>query len=163
MERRLFLGALGALALPSLSASAQITKRRRLIAVLFSTSQAQNVSAQSELEKDIQNRGYRENEIEFVYRYANGDVKRMPALAQELILLEPDVIFTGSVPATIAAKAATNKIPIVCASLGEPVSLGLVDSYAHPGGNITGVASVLEGMASKRLQLVREILRRHSR
>jgi putative ABC transport system substrate-binding protein len=159
MERRLFLGVLGgALVLPSLSASAQIAKHRKLIAVLFSSSQADNASTQSEFEKDIQLLGHRENQIDFAYRYANGNVKQMPSLAQELVLLEPDVILTGSVPATIAIKNATTKIPIVCASLGEPVSLGLVESYAHPGGNITGVATILEGMASKRLQLVREIL-----
>jgi putative tryptophan/tyrosine transport system substrate-binding protein len=158
MERRLFLGALGALVLPSLSASAQNAKSRQLIAVLYSTSQADNAFLQSELERNIHGLGYRENQIEFAHRFANGDVKRMPALAREIILLEPDVIVTGSVPATIAVKNATAKIPIVCASLGEPVSLGLVASYAHPGGNITGVASILEGMASKRLQLVREIL-----
>jgi putative tryptophan/tyrosine transport system substrate-binding protein len=158
MERRSFLGALGALAFPTLLASAKNGKGRQLIGVLYSTSQADNAFLQSEFERNIHGLGYRENQIEFAYRFANGDVKRMPALAQELILLEPDVIVTGSVPATIAVKSATTKIPIVCASLGEPVSLGLVESYAHPGGNITGIASILEGMASKRLQLVREIL-----
>jgi putative ABC transport system substrate-binding protein len=81
----------------------------------------------------------------------------MPSPAQEIVKLTPDVIVTGSVPATLAAKSATTTIPIVCASLGEPVSLGLVESYAHPGGNVTGVASFLEGMATKRLQLIREI------
>jgi putative tryptophan/tyrosine transport system substrate-binding protein len=91
------------------------------------------------------------------YRWADGRDDQLPALAAELVRLQPDVIVTTGTPGTLAAKAATNTIPIVFASSGNPVSAGLVASYARPGANVTGFANVpsaeLEG---KRLQILQE-------
>ena len=74
------------------------------------------------------------------YRYAEGKLDRLPALAAELVRLKVDVIVTGGPPATRAAKEATDTIPIVMAQDGDPVGNGFVASLARPGGNITGMS-----------------------
>jgi putative tryptophan/tyrosine transport system substrate-binding protein len=97
-------------------------------------------------------------------RYAGGDLQRLPALAAELVALNVDVIYAASGRAGLAAKAATNRIPIVTQS-GEMVRQGLVTNLARPGGNVTG-HSVMSGdidVAVKRLQLLREMLPTASR
>jgi putative tryptophan/tyrosine transport system substrate-binding protein len=89
-------------------------------------------------------------------RWANGYLDRLPGLAAELVQLKVDVIVTASTPAALAAKRATTTIPIVIASSGDPVASGLVASLAHPGGNVTGQTIMLEEVAIKRLELLKE-------
>ena len=89
-------------------------------------------------------------------RWANGYLDRLPALAAELVQLKVDVIVTASTPAALAAKRATSTIPIVIASSGNPVASGLVASLPHPSGNITGQTIMLEEVAIKRLELLKE-------
>jgi putative ABC transport system substrate-binding protein len=96
-------------------------------------------------------------------RWAYGYLDRLPALANELVRLNVDVIVTSSTPATLAAKRATNTIPIVIASSGDPVASGAVASLAHPGGNITGQTIMLEEVAIKRLELLKEAVPKISR
>jgi hypothetical protein len=74
-------------------------------------------------------------------RYAGGDANRMPALAQELVGLKPDAILTNGTPATAALQRETRTIPIVFASMPDPVPLGIVPRLNQPGGNVTGFAS----------------------
>ena len=81
----------------------------------------------------------------------------MPALAAELVRLQPDLIWTEGAVAGIAAKNATTTIPIVAIS-GDPVRLGLVSSMAHPGGNITGISLIAPELAAKRLEILRELI-----
>jgi len=103
--------------------------------------------------------GYIEGQtISFEYRQANGDPARLAAAAAELARLPVDVIATYGTPPTQAAKAATSTIPIVMISVGDPVRAGLVQSLAHPGGNITGNTILSTDLAPKRLQLIREII-----
>ena len=92
------------------------------------------------------------------WRFADGKNERLPALADELVRLKVNVIFAVNTPAAWAAKKATTTIPIVIARLADPVKTGLVPSIARPGGNITGLSSVAEEVAAKRLEILKEVL-----
>ena len=85
-------------------------------------------------------------------------IDRLPALADELVDLKPDVIVTGGQNDARAAKSATKTIPIVGTSLGDPIANGLIESLARPGGNLTGVTGIVDELAGKRLELLKEIV-----
>ena len=92
-------------------------------------------------------------------RWANGQVERLPALAKDLVDRRVDIIVAaGAVGSARAAKAATSTIPIVIAGGADPVRYGLVDSLARPGGNITGVTLIHGELASKRLDLMHDLV-----
>jgi putative ABC transport system substrate-binding protein len=108
--------------------------------------------------------GYVEGKnIVFEYRYAEGKLERLPALAAELVRLKVDVILTAGPPATRAAKEATVTIPIVMAQDTDPVGNGFIASLARPGGNITGLATLAPEISGKQLELLKEIVLRLSR
>jgi putative tryptophan/tyrosine transport system substrate-binding protein len=92
------------------------------------------------------------------YKWAEGQVDRLRVLASELVRAEVTVICAGSPPAAQAAKAATTTIPVVFTSGEDPLKLGLVASFNRPGGNVTGVALLIDVLGSKRLGLLREIM-----
>jgi ABC-type uncharacterized transport system substrate-binding protein len=109
--------------------------------------------------RELHSLGYTEGKnIAFEYRYAEGKLDRLPALVDELVRLNVDVLLTPSTPAAVAGKNATRTIPIVFYSGSDPVAAGLVDSLARPGGNITGFTTVSAVLAGKRLELLREIV-----
>ena len=91
-------------------------------------------------------------------RYANNRVEALQPLAEELVRARVEVIVTGGTPATLAAKRATNTIPIVIRTAGDPVLLGLVASLARPGGNVTGYSQVSPEVDAKSLSLLKELL-----
>ena len=92
-------------------------------------------------------------------RAAGGRTERLAALAAELVALNPDVIVAASsTPAALAAQAATSRVPIVMVNGQDPVEVGLIQSLARPGGNITGVVSLASELAGKRLELAKEAL-----
>ena len=91
-------------------------------------------------------------------RYANNKVELLLPLAEELVRLRVELIVTEGTAATFAAKSATNTIPIVIRSSGDPVSTGLVASLARPGGNITGYSIVGPGVEAKGIALLRELV-----
>jgi putative ABC transport system substrate-binding protein len=78
--------------------------------------------------------------LAFESRAANGDATRLPTLARDLVGQAPDVIFAAFTPAVLAAKQASSTIPIVIPFGGDPVGTGLVESFEHPGGNVTGMS-----------------------
>jgi putative tryptophan/tyrosine transport system substrate-binding protein len=95
--------------------------------------------------------------VRIEYRYANNDLKQLPALAAELVAIPATVIIsTGGLATTLALKAATTEIPIVFASVPDPVRSGLVASMARPGGNMTGIAALTLELDPKRLELLHE-------
>ena len=103
--------------------------------------------------------GYVEGQnIEIVTRYAEADSTRLPVLADELVQLRPDLIVALDPPAALAAKKATVSIPIIAAILNDPVRLGLIASYARPGGNLTGILSQVEGLPGKQVEIAQELV-----
>jgi putative ABC transport system substrate-binding protein len=97
------------------------------------------------------------------YRYAEGKLDRLPALAAELVRFRVDVIVMGGPTAIRAAKEATSTIPLVMALDNDPVGNGFVASLARPGGNITGLATLSPEISGKQLELLKEIVPRLSR
>ncbi len=91
------------------------------------------------------------------YRYADGKSDRLPGLIADLIRLKVDIIVTSVSNDSLAAKNATKEIPIVMAAAGDPVAIGIVDSLARPGGNVTGLSQMTPDVAGKRLELLKEI------
>jgi len=88
------------------------------------------------------------------YRYAEGKLDRLPELAKELVGVKVDVIVTTSAQGVLAAKNASETIPIVFAASNDPVATGLVDSLARPGGNVTGLSIFASELGGKRLELL---------
>ena len=94
--------------------------------------------------------------VKYVGRWGEGKREQLPTLAAELVALKVDVIVAVGAPATEAAKSATSTIPIVMAFAADPVGLGLIDSLARPGGNITGVSDQAIELSAKRLEILKE-------
>jgi putative tryptophan/tyrosine transport system substrate-binding protein len=124
---------------------------------------ARNLAA---LRSGLRDLGYSEGRnIRIEYRFADGAPDRYPALMAELIALQPVMILVGSTPAIVAASKVTRTTPLVWVGVADnPVALGLVESFARPGGNITGfLMSGDAGIVGKRLELLREAVPRVSR
>jgi putative ABC transport system substrate-binding protein len=90
------------------------------------------------------------------YRFAEQKSERLPELAADLVRLKVDLILVPSSPSALAAKRATTTIPIVMTSSPDPVALGLVDSLARPGGNITGLSALSPELNGKRLEILKD-------
>ena len=116
------------------------------------------------LRKGLQDLGYIDGKsILFEYRGAEGKRDRIPGLIAELVHIKVDVLFCSNLPAIYAAKEATQTIPIVMVSNVDPVELGIVNSFARPGGNITGLTLQSLELSGKRLELLKEIFPRLKR
>jgi len=96
--------------------------------------------------------------IFFEHRYAAGDLNRLPDFAAQLIDEKVDLIVAVTTPAVVSAKKATTAIPIVMHNIPDPVGVGLVDSLASPGGNITGTSNLGVDLSGKRLELLKETI-----
>ena len=92
------------------------------------------------------------------YLSADGQIERFPTLASECLRRQADLIVAETTPAALAAKHATQTIPIVLPATGDPVGTGLVDSLARPGGNVTGQSHMAPGLSAKRLELLKEVV-----
>jgi putative ABC transport system substrate-binding protein len=111
------------------------------------------------LRKALVELGYQENQdFELGIRFTQGKKSDLPKAASELVQANPHLIFTNSVLTTQAAQQATAQIPIVFSGVEDPVGSGLIKSYARPGGNITGVASLDIVLAPKRLEVFKELI-----
>jgi putative ABC transport system substrate-binding protein len=103
--------------------------------------------------------GYTEGkDFEMVYRYADLRADRLPQLATELVQLKPDVLVGVATINAVALKKATDTIPIVSGALADPIELGLIESYAHPGRNVTGIMPYVKGLPTKQLEIARELV-----
>src|SRR5919198_890441 len=109
------------------------------------------------LREGLRDLGYAEGKnIAFELRRSEGRSERWPGLAAELVRLKVNVIVTQGTPPTLAAKRATTTIPIVMVGTGDPLTSGLVASLARPGGNVTGSTQLGAGLATKRLEILKE-------
>jgi ABC-type uncharacterized transport system substrate-binding protein len=136
----------------------QATKLRR-IGILHSGF-AGGRTAFDDFRQGLSDLGYRKGKnIVLEYRYAEGKVDQFPNLAVELVRMKVDVIVAGSDAGAQAAKNATETIPIVMVGVGtDPVEMGLVESLARPGGNVTGLTDFGAELGGKRLELLKEAL-----
>jgi putative ABC transport system substrate-binding protein len=100
--------------------------------------------------------------ITIEYRFAEQKDERLPELAADLVRLKIDLIVVTGGPAALAAKGATSTIPIVIAQVGDPVGQGLVASLARPGGNVTGLSSLIE-LNTKRLEILKDAVSKLAR
>jgi putative tryptophan/tyrosine transport system substrate-binding protein len=131
----------------------------------LSTTSASNIANNLEaFRQGLRESGYVEGKnIIIEYRWAEGKLDRLPELAAELVSLGVDIIVTGGTPPVLAAKKATNTIPIVAANADNLVELGVVASLARPGGNVTGSTRVDADFSAKRLELLKESFPKLSR
>lgn len=163
MRRREIITLLGGLgvAMPALVARGQVPTKPALIGILLLGSKAATQPRLSGFPLGMQEFGYVQDRNYLIEaRYADGDVARLPTLFQELVGLKPDVILTGTTAGILDVKrtTATATIPIVGASLTDPVGFGLASSLARPGGQVTGILITSDNLAAKQMELALEIL-----
>ena len=151
-------------ALCGAAAQAQQPTKIPRIGYLTAASLSANAARIEAFRQGLRELGYVEGKnIVIEWRYAEGKLDRLPALAAELVRLKVDIIVTAGPAATRAAKEATATIPIVMAQDTDPVGNGFVASLARPGGNITGLSTLAPEISGKRLELLKEIVPKLSR
>jgi putative ABC transport system substrate-binding protein len=160
MRRREFITLLGSAAAAwPFAARAQQGERIRRVGVLETVSVMLNAANYDALRQGLRELGYVEGRnLVIEYRSADGRTGRFPDLAAELVRRDVDLIITRGTPAALAAKNVTATIPIVMAASGDPVGTHLVVSLARPGGNLTGLSSVVSDLYGKRVELLKEMV-----
>ena len=165
MRRRDFITLLGgaaATAWPLAARAQQRAKGHRLGVLLYSTPEAD--PQMKSMSRGLRDLGYIDGQnLAIEYRFAEGRPERLPDLAADLVRLKPDVLVAIGGDVTAAAAKATQTIPLVFTSSADPVQLGFVASLARPGGNATGVTFLMDDLAAKRLELLKEAAPRVSR
>jgi putative ABC transport system substrate-binding protein len=154
MQRRDFIKCIAGSAVGwPLVARAQQSKKVPVVGVLWP-----NPPAQFEfIRQGLIDLGYFEGKnIRFEFRWAEAALDRLPELAQDLVRIPVDLIITLAPPATLAAKRATQTIPIVFVAMGDPLASGVVASLARPGANLTGTTRMISEMSAKHDELLKE-------
>ena len=159
MKNRIFALALSALLLAlCVSADAQQPTKVPRVGLLRGRASASGTSLDGVV-GELRALGYVDGKnITFESRSAENKLDRLPALAEELIGLKVDLLLVPATVEALVAKNATRTIPIVCLNIGDPVALGLVSSFARPGGNITGFTSINAVLTGKRLEILKETI-----
>jgi putative ABC transport system substrate-binding protein len=156
VKRREFITVLGSAAVWPASAQAQPAKVARVgfLGLVSPSSHASRVAA---FRAGLRDLGWMEGRnLVIEFRWAEGNYDRLPALAEELIRLNIDVLVTNGAAGALAAKKATSTIPIVITAVSDMQALGLVSSLSRPGGNITGLSVFTTELIAKRIELVKE-------
>jgi putative ABC transport system substrate-binding protein len=158
MRRRAFLTFLGLIGAWSLVEAQEAS--RPVIGFLSSRSQTESAYVLAAFRQGLHEAGFVEHEnVTITFRWAEGNYARLSSLASELVNLNVALLFAaGGPPAALAAKATTPTIPIVFSAANDPVQSGLVASLARPGGNVTGMATLTTGLASKSGELMKELI-----
>jgi putative ABC transport system substrate-binding protein len=162
MRRREFITLLGgAAAVWPIAARAQQPERVRRIGALIGGSAENDPESRARvaaLREGLAQRGWSEGRnLRIDYRWAGTDPDRIRAFAAELVATGPEAIFANSTPATTGVLQATRSIPIVFASVSDPVGDGIVAGFARPGGNVTGFTNVDASMGGKWLEILKEL------
>jgi putative tryptophan/tyrosine transport system substrate-binding protein len=151
------------LLMPLAAQAPQAAKLYR-IAFLGSTSPSSHANQLEAFRGGLRDLGYVEGRnLVIEFRWAHGKYERLPEFAAELVRLKPDVLVTHGVPGTLAAKRATDTIPIVIGVVGEAVAIGAVEGLARPGGNVTGSSIFVPELNAKRLEILKEAFPRLGR
>jgi putative ABC transport system substrate-binding protein len=159
MHRREFITLIGGAAAWPLAAHAQRPTMPIIGMLSIGTPEGATPENDAAFERGLAERGYvigRNVTIE--RRWARGSQEKLSELAQELVHLKPALIMGGGNVVALAAKRATSTIPIVFNIASDPVKLGLAVSFAHPGGNATGISIMTATLVIKRLELIRELV-----
>ena len=159
MKRRQFIKLIGgAAAAWPLSALAEGTHKPALIGYLTGAPLTATTNTRMFLQ-GLQDLGYVEGrDFQITYRSSDGYQDRLPALAEELVRLKPDVIVAAGLDAVVALRNVTQTIPIVSATLADAVHLGLIANEARPTGNVTGLEPYVAGLPAKQMEFAREIM-----
>ena len=130
-----------------------------VVGYLSSKGEASEQDILSGIRKGLAQQGLAEGrDLSFEFGWSGGDYDRLPKLAASLVAHNVDVIMTSGLPATLAAKAVTSKIPIVFRLGVDPVQFKLAASFDRPGGNLTGVTMMFDALTPKKLQLLHELV-----
>lgn len=158
--RRLLVGGLWlGLTLPHLRVAAQRVGEGQRVGVLAPSTAEREVATLRPFFDEMERLGWKEGQqITYDRVFAGNRHEELARLALELVARRPDLIYAPPSPAAVAAKAATATIPIVFATATDPVGTGLVQSLARPGGNVTGICSVMDSLAPKSLELLQQLL-----
>jgi putative tryptophan/tyrosine transport system substrate-binding protein len=141
------------------SAEAQQPAKIPRIGFLGNSTPALEANLIGPFREGLRDLGYVEGKnIVIEWRWVEGKYDRFPTLIAELIASKVELIVTAGTLATIALKKATTTLPLVMIAVGDPVGTGLIASFAHPGGNLTGLTSISPELDGKRLELLREVV-----
>lgn len=158
MRRREFIGLVGGAAVTWPIAARAQQSALPVIGYLSSQSSGYDTGRLAALRKSLSDAGYTEGTgVNIEYRWADGNYDQLAELASEFVRRKVTIIFAASLPAAVAAKAATTTIPIVFVMGADPVQLGVVSSLNQPSGNVTGVTQFYGALGGKRLELLREL------
>jgi putative ABC transport system substrate-binding protein len=158
MQRRAFLSLFG-VAVAYRSLGARAGGKRPTVGFLVPGSQAAYTQWLTGFVQRTRELGWRDGDnVEIIYRATEGVKERYAEIVAEFVKLKVDVIVTSGSEGVVAAKQATSAIPIVFAATSDPVATGLVESLAHPGGNITGLSAESTDFAGKEVELLRELV-----
>jgi len=164
ITRRTALVSLASLLAAPLAAGAQQPSKTWRVGFLSGGGRAPDGAPPLSLRQALRDLGYVEQQnVVYLARWADAKRELLPGLAAELVGLKVDIIVTAGGPASAAAKQATSSIPIVLALVGDADGIGLIESLARPGANVTGVTDQSVELSAKRLELLKEAVPKASR
>ena len=162
MRRREFITALGGAAVAwPLAARGQAARKRPLLGWLGGLSQHDQVAMRNRdaFVQGLREHGYEDGKnVDIIYRWADGDISRVPELVTDLVALDPAVIVSAGNTGTIALRQATSIVPIVSALLVDPIAYGLAESHNRPGRNVTGLLQTIDSLPGKQAELLVELV-----
>lgn len=159
MRRRELLFSGASLVLSSIAEAHSSHEVKPLVAYLTAAAQAPRVSLLAAFSRGMKQLGLSEGRSYLLEaRYAEGNFDRIPVIARELLALNPNVFLVSTTPANLVAKQIITTRPIVMVAVADPIGVGLVSSFARPGGNITGITNLTAELAGKRLEIMKGLL-----
>lgn len=162
-RRKLLLGLVASLAAPG-KPLGQSSKTVPRVAIVFNGTRDAQSARLAVFVQGMREQGYADGRnVALEVRYADGKLERLPEIVRELLERKPEVIVLSGSQAIWAGRKATSTVPIVMASVADPVGQGLIASLGRPGGNVTELAILTESLVTKRLELLREVFPKASR